>query len=254
MPSKLRPPRLPGRTLCCIAVAASVAEAFHAAESMLPPSANVMSASREGTRYVRVEHFDFSQLLPRPPAAGSVEAAADLDTVLQVQASRTPGDIEWAKAVEKGDVFLNRAVAGDWLEASRLPVTAAFFKSLGNDLRAVDAASKLSFRRPRPYQLDSRVKPCVSLPGSSSYPSGSALQALVWAELLSELLPEKRDALIARAYRAAWGRVIGGVHFPTDIEAGRRLAGPFLEACRRNPEFTAGLEAVRREISGVTKK
>lgn len=214
-----------------------------------------MLAPRDATaRFLRLESFDFRTLLPAPPPADSVQAAADLDTVLQVQASRTREEIDWAKIVEKDDIFLNHTVVGAWLDPLRLPIAAAFFRTLTNDLKAVDAASKVPFNRSRPYQLDSRVKPCVSLPTSSSYPSGSALQALVWAELLAELLPEKREALITRAHRAAWGRVIGGVHFPTDIEAGRRLVGPFLMACRSNPEFVARFQAVRQEFASVTKK
>jgi len=219
-----------------------------------PEPANVMLGTPAAAGFVRIEELDFAALLPKPPAPDSVAGAADLDTVLQVQASRTPPEIEWAKIVEKDDVFLNHTVTGDWLEPTRLPITAAFFRALANDLKAVDAASKLPFKRSRPYQRETRVKPCVTLPSSSSYPSGSALQALVWAELLAELLPEKREALIARAYRAAWGRVIGGVHFPTDIEAGRRLAGPFLKACRRNPEFVSRFQAVRQEFAAVTKE
>jgi acid phosphatase (class A) len=216
--------------------------------------ANVMLGRHDGARFLRIEDLDFATLLPKPPAPESIEGAADLDTVLQVQASRTREEIDWAKAMEKDDVFLNHTVVGGWFDPLRLPITAAFFRALSNDLKAVDAASKIPFNRPRPYQRDPRVKACVSLPSSSSYPSGSALQALVWAELLAELLPAKREALIARAHRAAWGRVIGGVHFPTDIEAGRRLVGPFLEACRRNPEFTSRLRAVREEFSNVDQK
>lgn len=233
---------------------AFAASALTAAETATPPAMNVMAPERAPKRFVALERLDFAKLLPAPPAPGSIAAAADLDTVMQVQAARTPGEIEWAKAVERDDAFRNRTVLGDWFEPARLPVTAAFFQSLAGDLRAVDAASKKPFQRPRPYQLDARVQPCVSLPASSSYPSGSALQALVWAELLGELVPEKRAALLARAHRAAWGRVIGGVHFPTDIEAGRRLAAPFLEACRTTPAFVAAFAAVREEFARQARK
>ena len=77
------------------------------------------------------------------------------------------------------------------------------------------------------------------------------MQALVWAELLAEILPAHRDALIARAHRAAWGRVLGGVHFPSDLVAGRRLAETYLAEARKHPEFRAGLEAARREIGAA---
>ncbi len=245
----------PLRFLSFVSCAALLSAALHAqpagADAAVP---NVMMGASGAARFVRVQELDFLALLPSPPPAGSIAAAADLDTVLQVQASRSPEDIAWARTIEKDDVFLNRAIVGEWLEPSNLPVTAAFFRSLATDLKAIDTASKLPFKRHRPYEVDARVKPCVSLPSSSSYPSGSALQALVWAELLAELVPGKRAALLERAHRAAWGRVIGGVHFPTDIEAGRRLAAPFLAACRANPEFRARFDAVREEFAGVSNK
>lgn len=220
-----------------------------------PGAANVMSARRAGAPgFIRLETLPFSALLPAPPATDSIAAAADLETVLQVQGARTAEQVEWAKRVEKDDVFFNRDVIGPWFQAEKLPATAALFKALASDLRAVDAASKQPFGRPRPYQIDARVKPCVGRPTSSSYPSGSALQAFVWAHLLAEMIPAKREVLFARAERAAWGRVIGGVHFPTDIIAGRRLAEPFIAACRQNDAFRKMCEAARREIEAVANE
>ena len=214
---------------------------------------NVMrpAAASPATRWVKVEALNFVALLPPVPAAGSVAARADLDAVLQVQAWRTPEQIAWAKVVESDEVFNHAAVLGPWFTAARLPQTAAFFKALSDDLGAIDAASKKPFLRARPATVDARVEPCVRLPKSTSYPSGTALQAQVWAELLAEILPAKREALIARSHRAGWGRVIGGVHFPSDLEAGRQLAGPFLAECRKSPEFKAAFEACRRELTAA---
>lgn len=200
-------------------------------------------------RFVRTEALDFRAILAAPPAAGSVAALADLDVVLQVQAWRTPEQIEWAKLVERDQVFNHATVLGAWFSAERLPVTAAFFKSLGDDLRAIDVASKLPFARPRPNVADPRVQPCVTLPTSTSYPSGSAMQALVWAELLAEMVPAKRTELIARAHRAGWGRVIGGVHWPSDVAAGRVLAAAYLAEARKNAVFRAALAAAQVEVT-----
>ena len=199
-------------------------------------------------QFVTLTAFDFGALLPAPPVAGSLAAQADLETVLQVQASRSATDVAWAKLVEKDDVFNHASVLGAWFAAERLPRTAALFKAIGNDLRALDGAAKKPFLRPRPTTVDPRVQPCVNLPASTSYPSGSAMQAFVWAELLAEVFPVKREALIARAARAAWGRVIGGVHFPTDIEAGRNLAPLYLAECRKNADYRTAFAAARAEL------
>lgn len=221
---------------------------------MAPPAANVMAprAGAPGTpaapHFVRLDAFDFRALLPAPPAAGSLEARADLETVLQVQAWRTPEQVAWAKRVARDSVFYNHEVLGAWFAEERLPVAAAFFRRLGDDLRALDGASKLPFLRARPSAVDARVRPCVDLPTSSSYPSGSGMQAFVWAELLAEIFPAQRAGLLERAARAAWGRVIGGVHFPSDVLAGRKLAEAYLAVAREVPEFSRQFAAVTAEL------
>lgn len=214
---------------------------------------NVMSppAAASGARFL-AGPLDFKALLPAPPAAGSLAARVDLEAVQQAQAWRTPEQIAWAQLVAKDDVFHHAKIVGPWFTAEKAPHTAAFFKALAVDVGAVDAASKQPFLRPRPYTIDPSIQPCVTLPKSTSYPSGSAMQAFVWAELLADLLPEKREALLARAHRAAWGRVIGGVHFPSDVVAGRLLAAAFLAECRKNPAFRAALDGCRREVARLT--
>ena len=213
---------------------------------------NVMNVMRPTvaavTHFVNVAAWDFSALLPEPPAEGSLAAEGDLLAVRQAQAGRTAEQVAWAKLVEKDVVFNNASVLGAWCTRENLPRTAEFFAKLGDDLRAVDAASKKPFRRARPTAGDASLQPCVALPASTSYPSGSAMQAYVWAELLAELFPAKRGELLERAERAAWGRVIGGVHFPSDLVGGKRLAGVWLAEARKNAEFRAGFEAVRTEM------
>ncbi len=214
--------------------------------------APVAAASAPATpQFVTLEAFDFRAILAGPPAADSLAAHADLETVRQVQAWRTPEQVTWAKLVEKDNIFNHAEILGTWFNAARLPATAAFFKRIGDDMRVLDGASKKPFLRPRPTTVDSHVQPCVALPASSSYPSGSAMQAFVWAELLAEAVPAKREELIARAHRAAWGRVIGGVHFPSDVVAGRLLAVVYLNEARKNTAFRDAFAACRAELTAA---
>jgi acid phosphatase (class A) len=205
-------------------------------------------------KFVDARAIDVAGILPRPPETDSVAGLADLEVVLQVQASRTPEQVEWAKLVERDRVYYNASIVGDWFAAENVPLAAAFFKDLGDDLRAIDMEAKKPFLRPRPPKADPRVQPCVQVGNSTGYPSGSAIQAFVWAELLSEVFPEKRAALIERAHRAAWGRLVGGVHYPSDIVAGRLLAAPFLAECRKSEAFGARWEAAKAEMRHTAQK
>lgn len=216
---------------------------------MRAPAMAKAAAAPVAPQFVKLEAFDFRALLPEPPAAGSLAARTDLEAVLQVQAWRTPEQVAWARVVDKDSVFLHAEILGAGFTAERLPVTAAFFKRVADDMRALDGAAKKPFLRPRPTTIDPRVQPCVTLPTSTSYPSGSAMQAFVWAELLAEAVPAKRTELMARAHRAAWGRVIGGVHFPSDVVAGALLADVYLAEARKSAAFREAFAACAAELA-----
>ena len=203
---------------------------------------------RAPNHFARIDALDIKAIVPAPPAAGSIGAQAEIETLLQVQAWRSAEEVAWAKLIDADNVFNHAAILGSWFTPQRLPFTAVFFKQLGEDLRALDALAKKPFLRPRPSAVEPRIQPCVNLPASTSYPSATAMQALVWAELLAEALPGKRAELLARAERAGWARVIGGVHYPSDLIAGRLLARAYLAEARKNAAFREAYARCRQEI------
>lgn len=206
-------------------------------------------AAETAPHYLAPGAIDLKAVVPPPPEAGSVGARGDLETVLQVQAGRTPIETAWARLIER-DTFLNHAqVLGPWFTKENLPLTMAFLKAASDDLYAASKGAKELYPRPRPFRTDPAVRPCVEAPSSGSYPSGHSAQAFLWAEVLSDVFPEYRTELLARAHQAAWGRVIGGVHFPSDLVGGRLLAEAVVEALRKNPAYRADLEKCRAEVA-----
>jgi acid phosphatase (class A) len=209
-------------------------------------------AAAQTHRYADLTSIDAASILPAPPERGSLAAAADLETVLQVQAARTPEEMAWARLVDKGSpwaLFGQGNLLGPRFAPEDLPRLAALLEAIRPDLTACYKAAKARFGRPRPSAADSRVQPCVSLPPDASYPSGHTFRAYVHAAILAEIFPEKRQALFNRARSIAWARVVGGVHFPTDLEGGRRLAAAVVAAEFANPAFRAELAACRAEAA-----
>lgn len=188
--------------------------------------------------------------LPPPPGPGSLEAQADLEAVLQVQAWRTPAEEALAREAVHVDLFSFAAVLGAGFRRDRHPAFAALDSRLERDIRAAVDPAKLHFDRPRPPHADPAVRPCLPVPPltSRTYPSGHATEAHVFAEVLGEVFPERRDALEAHARRLSWARVVAGVHYPTDLEAGRRLAQSLVRALRGNPDFQRAVGACRAEV------
>lgn len=231
-----------------LAGAAALASCAVAQPPPAPPTMGT-TAPLPAPHFIDPKAFDFVKLLPPPPARVSLAGQADLEVVLHVQTWRTPEEVAWAKVADTDQVFNLAEVLGPWFTREKLPLTDAFFKDFNDDLRVMDRASKAPFQRPRPHVVDARVQPCVRLPTSTSYPSGTALQACAWTELFAEIFPEKRAQLEARAQRIAWGRVLGGVHFPTDLTAGRQLATPFMAELRKSAAFQAAWARCREEMT-----
>ncbi len=229
--------------------------------ALLPLARGVEPKAESSTLPVAAEHFlrvdnvDWKTVLPPPPANGSVSALADLETVLQVQATRSAADIAWAKLTEKDDYFADyRDVLGPWFEAKNLPELDKFIRQVTGDAQAVNRKVKDLYPRTRPFALEPTVQPVVRLPTSNSYPSGHSLRAYVMAAVLGDVFSERQADLFVQAHRIAWARVIGGAHYPSDTIGSRLVARVIVEELRKNPEYHAAVEACRAEVAPFLQK
>jgi acid phosphatase (class A) len=84
--------------------------------------------------------------------------------------------------------------------------------------------------------------------GGASYPSGSATFGYVAAILLADMVPEKAAAIFAHAEALGRNRVIAGVHYPTDIEAGRISGSVIDNVLLHDRAFMADFDKARAEV------
>jgi acid phosphatase (class A) len=130
-----------------------------------------------------------------------------------------------------------------------LPLLRALAETVEDDTRPYVRAAKEKFRRLRPYEIEPRLEPCIdNVRGDLSYPSGHASYGYVTAYLLRELVPERSDQLMARADDFARQRMVCGVHFRSDIEAGRHGAQWLIFALDASPEYRADADAARAQV------
>lgn len=106
---------------------------------------------------------------------------------------------------------------------------------------------KKQYLRPRPFVKDPTITPCIKKPdGNKSYPSGHATMGRVLAQVLSDIFPGKRAALLQRGDRVGENRLIGGVHHPSDIRAADALAQQIVEQLRAQPDYWDDVRALSR--------
>ncbi|WP_438481128.1 phosphatase PAP2 family protein [Oleiharenicola lentus] len=204
-------------------------------------------------RYLKTDDFDATKAIPVAPKDDSLTTIADLEVVYQVQQRRTPEQIAVSGYFADNTVFQYDAAIGTWFTAVNLPKTSELFLQVYADRFAISSKGKEVWNRPRPPLLDKRIRVTAPLPKSGSYPSGHSTQAFLWAGLLAEIFPEQRAALRERAELVAWSRVTAGVHYPSDIVAGRMLGDALVKEFMKVPAFRTALDEVKAEVTAYKK-
>lgn len=207
-------------------------------------------ATPERNPAVQVDAIVF---LPPPPAANGALERAEREIV------RGPwSEARRAQALEDNAIDPFAAfdsVLGPQFDGAALPATAAVLTRAGRAAGYAGDPAKFVHRRPRPFLSDSAIAPCIPdderLRASFSYPSGHAALGFGWALVLAELIPSRADAIVERGRDFGWSRVVCGVHYPSDVEAGRTVAAAAVARLHADPDFQREMDAARAELAAV---
>jgi hypothetical protein len=191
--------------------------------------------------------------IPDAPKPGSQADRDDLAGVLQAQAVRTPAQARQVLAEQHFSPLLFDPVLGPDFTAKGEPEIYTLIADAGKDASGVIGAAKDKWQRPRPFRAHPEVHPVYQADGLS-YPSGHATAAYTLAVLLGEIFPDKKDALLKQADEIAENRVIGGVHYPSDIVEGKQLGRAVAQAILANPDFQKRLAAARARVPAMAEK
>ncbi len=211
--------------------------------------APLQTARAEIEDYFPPEKIDAIALLAPPPLPGSAEQAADLAEVRSVHWSH-PASEEAIALMENTNLSWTdfSSVFGCFSQPGNLPKTELFFKRVLRDTGSLVTIAKNHWKRERPYVIDPSLAQGEPTPGFS-YPSGHSTIGTVYALILAEMFPEKREAILAIGRNLGWHRVILAKHYPTDVVAGRVLGQAIVRELNASPEFQHDLHEVRAEIS-----
>jgi acid phosphatase (class A) len=191
---------------------------------------------------------DLTLLLAPPPAQDSEQTKNELIEIHHYQDTRTPDQVAYAQADAEKNVFRFADVMGDKFAAENLPLTAALFEKALKATKDTVGPAKDFFNRPRPFLYDKTVNPCLAKEMEPSYPSNHATSGTVMGILLANMVPEKKAEIFKRSWAYAQNRVIGGVHYRSDIEAGR-ISGTVIAALLlKDQNFIKDFAAAKAEL------
>jgi acid phosphatase (class A) len=189
--------------------------------------------------YLAADTATFVAVFSPPPAEDSPRTRSELDELLALQSARTATAREAARADRKKDIRRFYAALGldPTADASLAPLQ-ILADRVEDDLGPYVRAAKHRFSRRRPYVIESRLEPCIGdVADDLSYPSGHATYGYVMGLMLADMVPERRAALLERAEIYARQRMVCGVHYASDIAAGRVGAEWLMRELYRVPEF-----------------
>ena len=158
-----------------------------------------------------------------PPANSSGDTKAELETIAAAEAlHKNPGKLEQKYDDEFAYAFKKV------VEDAGLEYDDEYFNLLIKEAASITIRLKYKYNRPRPYQLGPVLGIDVTKYQSSTaktpaFPSGHTTQSVLVACVLGDKYPELKEKLMKTADKVSLSRVVGGHHYPSDIEYGKKL-------------------------------
>ncbi len=249
-----------GKDLVIAAVLAAVSLCgAHAMAADVPavsvPAAAATAKPTKTLRVLTLDQVDPARILPAPFADGSDAQKSELAEIQRLYRTRSPERLlqaQWDDNHENAGIFAG--VLGPKFDLAKLPRTAEFLALVENDQSVSANIAKRHFLRNRPWAIDPSLKACDYKPNANpltSYPSGHATLSFSVGYVLADLIPQKSEAILARAADYAYSREICAAHYPSDIAASHVLGTVVAVKLLASPSLASLIEASRQELRGV---
>lgn len=205
----------------------------------------------------REELPDSLALLPAPPAEGSQAQAADGEAFRTLTALRNGP--RGALAVKDANLQFPQAASifscalDVNISEQATPSLNLLLRRTMRDAGRATRKAKDAYQRPRPFMVFHSTT-CTPddeahLRQDGSYPSGHSALGWAWALVLTAIAPDRADALLQRGRAFAQSRAVCGMHWKSDIEAGRLIGSATVARLHDKAEFTAQMAAAKDEIA-----
>ncbi|EKL5247754.1 phosphatase PAP2 family protein [Salmonella enterica] len=198
---------------------------------------------------------DSLYVLPSPPDKNSSAFMNDKNLYIPPKKGmKTPQWRDAQQTVDLNDInalFAN--ATGLDLDKKHMPKTYNLLESLV-PLVADKGTRKAKefYHRERPFvyfhQQTCSPEQENDLRNNGSYPSGHAATGWALALVLADIMPERRNEILKRGYEIGQLRVVCGVHWQSDVDAGRLVGAAIYSALNQSESFKRDLNKARDEI------
>ena len=200
-------------------------------------------------------------LLPAPPVAGTTAQAEDESRYLATRAlMKGQRGVLAAQDANLNFPHPEQAFActlGFEPDPAKMPKLMHVLQRSFTDAALATYAAKNHYQRVRPFVVNDSVT-CTPdedavLAKDGSYPSGHTAIGWTFALILSELFPERADALLKRGFEFGQSRVICAAHWQSDVTQGRVVGAGVVARLHAEPQFRADLMEAASELPAAIK-
>lgn len=161
--------------------------------------------------------------------APPTEQASDLQQLHSLANQRDPATLErirfwdfWSPSHRWNEMLTDISVANPLGTGQASRAFAMMHVAIDDALTAAwDAKYKVN--RKRPSEIDNTLAVAVAVPPTPSYPCEDSVAAGAAAAIIAHVYPKEAQRVMAAAEEASRSRVVAGVVFPSDAQAGLDL-------------------------------
>ncbi|MFT5674612.1 MAG: acid phosphatase (class A) [Paraglaciecola sp.] len=207
--------------------------------------------------YLNVEDLpDVLALIPSPPKENSL--VLKLDQSIAEKNLSMSGDRK-AQAAKDADLMFPEAteafniIPGITITKETTPNVYRVLRRSLTDAGLSTYAAKNLYQRKRPFMINGE-NTCTPqdedlLRKDGSYPSGHAAVGWAWALILTEIYPDKTDAILERGQQFGLSRSVCNVHWYSDIAAGWMMGTATVARLHANDLFQNDLTQAKKEVA-----
>lgn len=164
-----------------------------------------------------------------PPPPGRHESKEEIEALEQLKTQRDAAALDLIRFWDAGapsyqwNQMLLGEISKNKIGTPRAVRALALLHVAVYDAMVAAWDSKYTYDRPRPSRLDKDLTTVIPNPHSPSYPSEHAVAAGAASAVLAYLFPADAQAILAQADAAGRSRLLAGVQYPSDVQAGLDL-------------------------------